>query len=161
MHLGHPPKHAADPTAAPLKVNKTVPSWHLMGLYEPEGHARSPLGEVMATFKADRDYGSVDGDVNAKAIFSDRRQHPALAWAMIVQALVPIGSAIAYGLTGSPGWLAFLILNAAWLVISVVDQRHHQQMTWLMVIERRCQLFEQDADDLAGEVRQALPPSRY
>lgn len=111
----------------------------------------------MATFKADRDYGSVDGDVNAKAIFSDRRQHPVLVGAMVVQALVPMGSAIGYGLTGYQGWLAFLILSAAWLVISVVDQRHHQQMTWLMVIERRCQLLEQDADDLAGEVRQSLP----
>jgi hypothetical protein len=118
-------------------------------------------GAVMATFKADRKHGSVDGDTNAQAILSDRRVTPLMAGMMIAQAAAPIGAAIAYGMTSHPGWLAFLILSAAWMVVGAVSTELHRHETWLLIIERRCQLIEQDADDLSTQIhefREATKP---
>lgn len=108
----------------------------------------------MASFKSDRTYGSVDGDQNAKAIFSDRRQPAWTGWIQLVFALLPFGSAVAYGMTGHPGWLAFLIISTAWMVVGAVTNELYKHETWLQVIERRCQLIEQDADDLSKQVSQ-------
>jgi hypothetical protein len=114
----------------------------------------------MARWKSDREYGSVDGDTNAKAILQDRRLPSWANWLGTAQALLTIAVAVTYGYTGAPGWLAFLVLNVGWMVTGTVTTALHQHMSWLQIIERRCQLLEQDADDLAKEVRQIAPGPR-
>lgn len=107
----------------------------------------------MPVFKGDREFGSVDGDLNAKVIMEGRREPEMAAWLQLAQALVTIGSAIAYGLTDHHGWLAFLILSVGWMVVGAVSQLLHQQMTWILIIERRCQLLEQDMNDIERLIR--------
>jgi len=107
----------------------------------------------MAAFKSHREWGSVDGDTNAQAIFQDRRQSNATHWVGGAVVILWLGSAIAFGVTGADGWLASLIVSSVWAGTATVENRFHELKTWIMVTERRAQLIEQDLDDLESRMR--------
>jgi hypothetical protein len=104
--------------------------------------------------KADFEYGSVDGDINAKAIMQDRAVgQTAVIWIYAALQVGMIGCGIAYGTTGHPGWLAGLVLVSVWFLAGIIHQAAYPLMTWLQIVERRAQLIEQDANIIDEQLR--------
>jgi hypothetical protein len=102
-------------------------------------------------------WGSVEGDVNAKAIISDRRAvKKAIDWVSIGIGLALLGTAIWYGTTGQPAALAVLIVVAVWAIGGQVTGELHTTHTFVMIAERRAQLLEQQVQALRGDVGDLL-----
>ena len=105
-------------------------------------------------FKTHHEYGSVDGDVNAKAIFEDRSAGQSIGlWSLGIGQVAILSCAVAYGTTGKAAWLAGLIVASVWFIAGVIHQAAHPLMTWLQVVERRAQLLEQDANEIDDLLR--------
>ncbi len=105
-------------------------------------------------FKADFECGSVDGDINAKAIMQDRSVgQTASLWICAALQVAMIGCGISYGTTGHPGWLAGLVLVGIWFLAGIIHHAAYPLMTWLQIIERRTQLLEQDANMIDDKLR--------
>ena len=98
-------------------------------------------------------WGSVDGDVNAKAIISDRRvgkKVTDLACALLFPALVIV--AIWLGMTGSHAALAFGLVIAVLFLRSAGQADTYDTHTFVMIAERRAQLLEQKVQELQTDL---------
>lgn len=98
-------------------------------------------------------WGSVDGDVNADAIISDRRDGKKaanLACALLFPGLVIV--AIWLGMTGSHAALAIGLVIAVLFLRSAVAADTYGTHTFVMIAERRAQLLEQKVQELQTDL---------
>lgn len=101
-------------------------------------------------------WGEVDGDINAKAIMSDRKDaKKTQEWVNWIVALPLFGSFFWFGSTGSHWALACLIMSAVWAVGSAVITELFPIYTMLLITERRTQLLEHDMNALAEQLEKA------
>lgn len=98
-------------------------------------------------------WGSVDGDVNADAIISDRRDGKKVAnlvCALLFPVLVIV--AIWLGITGSHAALAVGLVIAVVYLRSAVAADTYGTHTLVMIAERRAQLLEQKVQELQTDL---------
>ena len=98
-------------------------------------------------------WGSVDGDVNADAIISDRREGKKVAdlsCALTFPTLVVV--AIWLGMTGSHAALAIGLVIAVLFLRSAVAAETYSTHTYVMIAERRAQLLEQKVEGLQTDL---------
>ena len=95
------------------------------------------------------EWGSVDGDINADAIISDRLHLKRVMgpFNLVVLALT-LGCGIWYALSASQAAIALEIFLAAYLVAGWIQHDLYQAETMILIAERRIQLVEQKLQEM-------------
>lgn len=99
------------------------------------------------------EWGSVDGDGNADAIISQRREgRVSIKINAFANFALLASFAVWFSLTESSTALALEIIAASWLVVSGVTREIYEAYTMVMIAERRTQLLEQKVSDIQSNL---------